>query len=80
MIDDLATVIAELSQRHPRFPPDTVARLVCRVAAHLDQAPDGDHDQAPDLSRDRVAVVRQVTEQQLAYVEQIPAVGLRASA
>jgi len=62
MIDDLDTVIADLQQHHPRFPHDTVARLVCRTAGQV-------HPQAP---HDRLAVVRQEAEQQLAYAEQIP--------
>jgi len=62
MLDDLDTVIADLHQRHPRFPSATVARLVSRTAQQL-------HDQP---SHDRLVVVHHEAEQQLAYAEQIP--------
>jgi hypothetical protein len=62
MINDFDTVIADLRRRHPRFPRDTVARLVRRTAEQLTEG-------AP---HDRLAVVRHQAEQQLAYAEQIP--------
>ena len=62
MTDDLDPVIAELRQCHPRFPRDTVARLVCRTAAELHDHP----------SPDRLAVVRHEAGRQLAYTEAIP--------
>jgi len=62
MTDDLDPVIAELRERHPRFPRATVARLVCRTAEQL-----RDHE-----SQDRLAVVRHEAGRQLAYTEAIP--------
>jgi hypothetical protein len=62
MTDELDSVITELRQRHPGFPRDTVARLVCRTAEQLRDQP----------FHDRLAVVRHEAERQLAYAEQIP--------